>query len=84
MTAATTAKTAMQIAMTNQKTKSIRVPSFDSLSGSQGMNSATAVATAAAKSPIATSLTIAPLRTGTEPTQRSNAMPSLATGSSWV
>ena len=47
MIAATTAKTPMQIATVNQKTKSIRSPSFESLSGSQGMKIATAVATAA-------------------------------------
>ena len=35
--AATTAKTAMQIATTTQKTKSIRSASFDSLPGSQGI-----------------------------------------------
>jgi hypothetical protein len=45
--AATTAKIPMQIAVTNQKTKSIRSASFEDCSGNHGMKIATAVAIAA-------------------------------------
>ena len=51
-TAATTAKTAMQIQVTNQKTKSIRSPSLEATWGSQGSDSATTVANAPATAPI--------------------------------
>src|SRR5262245_66480705 len=77
--AATTAKTAMQIPTVSQKTKSIRSPSFELLSGSQGRKMATAVAIAAATSAIVIKRTIAPLRTGAEPTQRLRYMPLLLT-----
>ena len=66
---ATTAKIAMQIAVVNQKTKSIRSPCFDAWSGSQGMNSATAVAPNPRTTPNKTRRTIAPLPTGREPSR---------------
>src|SRR5436305_4316595 len=53
----------MQITVTNQKTKSIRSPSFEADFGSQGTKKATANATAAAASPTATRRTSTPLRT---------------------
>ncbi len=54
-TLATTAKTPMQIAVVNQKTKWIRVASLPAATGSHGTSSATAVAIAAATTPIAAS-----------------------------
>src|SRR6476620_9159577 len=54
---------AMQITVTNQKTKSIRSDCFEAGVGSQGTNRATAVATAAAPSPTASKRTRTPLRT---------------------
>ena len=62
--AATIAKTPMQIATVNHRTTSIRLPSFEFSSGSQGRKMATAVAAAAASSAIVTTRTMAPLRTG--------------------
>src|SRR5438034_2535746 len=59
----------MQIAVTNQKTKSIRPACLLAGSGSQGTNSAAAVAAAPNTIPIATSWTIDPLRTGAETTR---------------
>src|SRR3954469_9517492 len=53
----------MQIAVTNQKTKSIRSACSLAGWGSQVMKSATAVATAPNTAPSATSWTIDPLRT---------------------
>src|SRR4029453_15936234 len=53
----------MQIAVTNQKTKSIRSASFEAGVGSHGTRSATATATAAAANPTATTRTSTPLRT---------------------
>ena len=74
--AATTAKTPMQMAMTTQKTRSIRSASFESAAGSQGMKMATAVAAAAASKAIVTTRTIAPLRTANETTERRAEVPS--------
>ena len=76
VTAATTAKTAMQIPTTTQKTKSIRSASFERTGGSHGTKIATAVAAAAASRAITTSRTIAPLRTEREPTQEAGPLPS--------
>src|SRR2546430_17388641 len=59
----------MQIAVTNQKTKSIRPACLLAGSGSQGTNSAAAVAAAQNMIPIATSWAIDPLRTGAETTR---------------
>jgi len=70
MTAATSAKIAMQIAVTNQKTKSIRSACSLAGRGSQVMKSATAEATAPNTAPSATSWTIDPLRTAPETTRR--------------
>ena len=53
----------MQIPVTNQKTKSIRPASRDAELGSQSGMSATADATAPARTPITISWTIEPLRT---------------------
>src|SRR5258705_3848421 len=63
MTAATMEKTKMQIPVTNQKTKSMRPASRDADVGSQSGMSATADATAPARTPITISWTIEPLRT---------------------
>ena len=63
MTAATIEKTKMQIPVTNQKTKSMRPASRDAELGSQSGMSATADATAPARTPITISWTIEPLRT---------------------
>src|SRR3989442_14936800 len=63
VTAATMEKTKMQIAVTNQKTKSMRPASRDAEVGSQSGMSATADATAPARTPITISWTIEPLRT---------------------
>ena len=63
ITAATIEKTKMQIPVTNQKTKSIRPASRDAELGSQSGMSATADATAPARTPITISWTIEPLRT---------------------
>src|SRR5436190_6998470 len=60
----------MQIAVTNQKTKSIRPACLLAGSGSQGMSRAAAAAAAPNTIPIATSWTIDPLRTGVETTRR--------------
>src|SRR2546430_15937799 len=54
---------AMEIAVTNQKTKSIRSACFDAGVGSQGTKRATARVTAATASPTATKRTSTPLRT---------------------
>src|ERR671910_2642571 len=67
--APTTAKIAMQIAVTNQKTKSIRSASFDDWSGSQGTKIATAVASAANTSETRRTLIRDPARTAREPTE---------------
>src|ERR1700741_4233483 len=69
ITDATRAKIAMQIAVTNQKTKSIRPACLLAACGSQGTRSATAVAPAPPTTPIATSWTIDPLRTAGETTR---------------
>jgi hypothetical protein len=53
----------MQIPVTNQKTKSMRPASRDAEVGSQFGMSATADATAPARTPITISWTIEPLRT---------------------
>src|SRR5438094_5693054 len=63
MTAVTMEKTKMQIPVTNQKTKSMRPASRDAEVGSQSGMSATADATAPARTPITISWTIEPLRT---------------------
>src|SRR3954471_3232569 len=63
VTAATIEKTKMQIPVTNQKTKSMRPASRDAELGSQSGMSATADATAPARTPITSSWTIEPLRT---------------------
>src|SRR4051812_44067863 len=63
ITAATSAKIAMQIAVTNQKTKSIRPACSLAECGSHGIRSATRAAPAPQATPIATSWTIDPLRT---------------------
>src|SRR6476619_7867348 len=54
---------AMEIAVTNQTTKSIRSACFDAGVGSQGTKRATASVTAATASPTATKRTSTPLRT---------------------
>ena len=59
----------MQIAVTNQKTKSIRSASFDDCSGSQGMKIATAVASAANTRETRRTLIRDPARTAREPTE---------------
>ena len=58
----------MQIATTNQKTKSMREPSFEAFVGSQGTKRAIPVAPAPTSKPIVTSRTIDPLRTVAETT----------------
>src|SRR5919202_3300118 len=63
MTAATSAKMAIEIPETNQKTKSIRSASFEAGVGNQGRKNATMNATAAAARPTATRRTSTPLRT---------------------
>src|SRR6266496_3139857 len=63
ITAATSAKIAIEIAVTNQKTKSIRPACSLAPCGSQGIRSATAAAPAPKTAPIATSWTTDPLRT---------------------
>src|SRR5919201_281560 len=68
ITAATSAKMAMQITVTNQKTKSIRSACLLAGSGSQGTSRATAAAPAPKSIPRRTSWTIDPLRTGAETT----------------
>src|SRR5437764_10625772 len=70
ITAATSAKIAMQIAVTNQKTKSIRAACLLAGSGRQGTSSAGAAAPAPNTTPIATSWTTDPLRTEGETTRR--------------
>ena len=67
---ATTEKIAMQIAVTNQNTKSIRSPSLEAFSGSQGMKIATAVAAAASSRATSRTRMSDPARTGREPTDR--------------
>src|SRR5436305_1502157 len=69
ITDATRAKMAMQIPVTNQKTKSIRPACLLAEWGSQGISSATAAAPAPHATPIATSWTIDPLRTANETTR---------------
>src|SRR5256885_9271281 len=69
ITDATSAKMAMQIAVTNQKTKSIRPACLLAACGNQGIRSATAVSPALHATPIATSWTIDPLRTAGETTR---------------
>ena len=56
----------MQIAVVNQKTRSIPSRSFEAFGGSQGTSSATTVAAAPKRTPSPISWTIEPLRTGTE------------------
>src|SRR5436190_10169473 len=63
LTAATIEKTKMQIPVTNQNTKSMRPASRDAELGSQSGISATADATAPARTPITISWMIEPLRT---------------------
>ena len=52
ITATTSAKIAMQIAVVNQKTRSIPSRSFEAFGGSQGMSSATTVAAAPNTTPM--------------------------------
>src|SRR5213080_3677654 len=75
MTAATRAKMQMLIAVTNQKTKSIRLAWSLAARGSQGTSTATSAAPAPHTAPIATSWRIDPLRTGAETTGRGEAAP---------
>ena len=63
----------MQIAVVNQKTKSIRSACSLAGSGSHGISSATAAAPAPNTTPRTTSWTIDPLRTGAETTRRGGA-----------
>src|SRR5438270_14102608 len=70
ITDATRAKIAMQIPVTNQKTKSIRPACLLADWGSQGISNATVTAPAPHTTPIATSWTIDPLRTASETTRR--------------
>src|SRR6476659_1382593 len=70
ITAATSAKIAMQIVVTNQNTKSIRPACLLAACGSHGIRSATSAAPAPQTAPIATSWTTDPLRTGDETTGR--------------
>src|SRR5918912_934499 len=74
--AATTAKIAMQITVTNQKTKSIRPASRPAGCGSQGGTSASAVAMPPATRAKMTSWTTDPRRTADEPTSRQYALAS--------
>src|SRR6266496_382174 len=67
ITAATSAKIAIEIAVTNQKTKSIRPACSLAPCGSQGIRSATAAAPAPKTAPIATSWTTDPLGPVEEP-----------------
>src|ERR671935_719066 len=69
ITAATSAKMAMQITVTNQKTKSIRSACLLAGSGSEGTSRATAAAAAPKSIPRRTSWTTDPLRTGAETTR---------------
>src|SRR3954467_3593763 len=69
ITDAPSAKIAMQIPVTNQKTKSIRPACLLADWGSHGISSATAAAPAPHTTPIATSWTIDPLRTASETTR---------------
>src|ERR1041385_3148068 len=75
MTAATSAKIAMQITVTNQKTKSIRPACLLAGSGSQGMKIATRAATPPQTIPMATSWATDPLRTARETTRRRGLAP---------
>jgi hypothetical protein len=70
ITAATSAKMAMQITVTNQKRKSIRSACLLAGSGSHGTRSATAAAPAPNTTPSPTSWKFDPLRTGAETTRR--------------
>src|SRR5437762_11724064 len=70
ITAATRAKIAMQITVTNQKTKSIRPACRLAGSGSQGMRIATRAAPPPQTIPMATSWATDPLRTRAETTRR--------------
>src|SRR5262245_62157243 len=60
----------MQIAITNQKTKSMRTASCEAATGSQVGTSATAAATAPAISPIPKSAKMEPLRIQAEPRRK--------------
>ena len=76
ITAKTSAPTPMQIAVVNQKTRSIPSRSFEAFGGSQGTSSATTVAAAPNKMPSPSSWRIEPLRTETETSEfRSCAWP---------
>src|SRR6266516_3187951 len=79
MTAATTAKIATQITVTNQKTKSMRPASRPAGVGSHGGTTASAAATPPATRAKSTSWTTDPRRTGHEPNGRCGR---LATGTS--
>jgi hypothetical protein len=63
ITAATSAKTAMQIPVVNQKTKSIRSRCLEATGGSHGTSTATSVARPPNRTPSPTSWRIEPLRT---------------------
>ena len=69
MTAATSAKIAMEITVTNQKTKSIRSACLLAEWGIHGISRATAAAPAPKSVPRRTSWTTDPLRTGVETTR---------------
>src|SRR5207253_3353313 len=70
ITAATRAKIAIEIPVTNQKTKSIRPACLLAGCGSHGTTSATTLAPAPQTTPMATSWATDPLRTGAETTRR--------------
>src|SRR5437588_4459763 len=75
MTAATTAKIATQITVTNQKAKAIRPASRDAGWGSQPGTSARVEAAPPATRAKSTSWTTDPRRTGNEPTRPPGALP---------
>src|SRR3954447_12782257 len=74
----------MQIAVTNQKTKSIRSACSLAGSGSHGISKATAAAPAPNSIPRTTSWTIDPLRTGAETTGHGSPPAREATRALWT
>src|SRR3954468_13391617 len=74
ITAATSAKIAIEIPVTNQKTKWIRPSCLLAGCGNHGIRSATRGAPAPQTAPIATSWTIDPLRPAAETTRRRDAL----------
>src|SRR5918992_850631 len=74
----------MQMTVVNQKTRSIQSASSEAWSGSHGMATAITAEPAPMSSPIATTRTIAPLRTEAESTLRRRIAFALAHAPIWV